>query len=48
MVRIACINAVKTVTCPRIVTGLQGIVTEDVNQDGKGANVIRVCLSSLT
>lgn len=44
MVRIASINAVKTVTEPRIVTGLQDIVTEDVNQDGKGANVIRVSI----
>lgn len=36
--------AAKTVSSPEIVTGLQAIVTEDVNKDGWEANVINVTL----
>lgn len=36
--------AAKTVSSPEIVTGLQAIVTEDVNKDGWEANVINVKL----
>lgn len=40
--------AAKTVSSPEIVTGLQAIVTEDVNKDGWEANVINVKLCFLS
>lgn len=40
--------AAKTVSSPEIVTGLQAIVTEDVNKDGLEANVINVKLCFLS
>lgn len=40
--------AAKTVSSPQIVTGLQAIVTEDVNKDGWEANVINVKLCFLS
>lgn len=40
-------SAAKTVSSPEIVTGLQAIVTVDVNKDGMEANVINVKLCFL-
>lgn len=40
--------AAKTVSSPEILTGLQAIVTEDVNKDGWEANVINVKLCFLS
>lgn len=37
-------SAAKTVSSPEIVTGLQAIVTVDVNKDGRKAHVINVKL----
>lgn len=47
MVTVAQAFAAITVSSPEIVTGLQAIVTVDVNKDGREANVINVKLCSL-
>lgn len=44
MVTVVQAFAVKTVSSPEFVPGLQAIVTEDVEKDGREANVINVKL----